>query len=266
METLKLAHGDLATLVERAHAAHQVGDLLIVKVVAIAVSMAVVLPANEVVADFKLRGVVALKRRGELGAGLGANGLARHALVVHKLPKADGDDAARARLAYQGVEHAHAVLARGHVVHKTKADRDVGKWRVEERVGRLGGVELHEGVEHVEFLEVQVGDTQGVAARVDGQILARVDTVELKGAAGIRRGARAIYALGGKRAAGGKVLESHIAAGKVEDTDGMLDGGHIELLERDVHSAYPAGPRRLTRVGKRGGVLAIERIVELDER
>ena len=36
METLKLAYGNLATLVERAHAAHQVGDLLIVKVMTIA--------------------------------------------------------------------------------------------------------------------------------------------------------------------------------------------------------------------------------------
>ena len=35
METLELAHGNLAALVERADAAHQVGDLLIVKVVAI---------------------------------------------------------------------------------------------------------------------------------------------------------------------------------------------------------------------------------------
>ena len=111
MEALKLAHGDLAALVECAHAAHQVGDLLIVKVMAIAVGVAVVLPANEVVAGFKLRGIVTLKRRGELGAGFGANGLARHALVVHKLPKADGDDAAWARLAHQGVEHAYAVLA-----------------------------------------------------------------------------------------------------------------------------------------------------------
>ena len=49
MEALKLAHGDLAALVECAHAAHQVGDLLIVKVMAIAVGVAVVLPANEVV-------------------------------------------------------------------------------------------------------------------------------------------------------------------------------------------------------------------------
>ena len=46
---------------------------------------------------------------------LGTNGLARHAPVVHKLPKADGDDAAWARLAHQGVEHAYAVLARRHV-------------------------------------------------------------------------------------------------------------------------------------------------------
>ena len=38
METLKLAHGDLATLVERTDAAHQVGDLLIVKVMTIAVA------------------------------------------------------------------------------------------------------------------------------------------------------------------------------------------------------------------------------------
>mgnify|MGYP000264270341 CR=1 FL=1 len=38
MEALKLAHGDLAALVECAHAAHQVGDLLIVKVMAIAVA------------------------------------------------------------------------------------------------------------------------------------------------------------------------------------------------------------------------------------
>ena len=263
---LRITHGDLATLIERAHAAHQVGDLLIVKVMAIAVSMAVVLPSDEVIAGFELRGVVALKRRGELGAGFGANGLARHALVVHKLPKADGDDAARARLAHQGVEHAHAVLTRRHMVHKAKADRDVGKRCIEEHVGRLGGVELHEGVEHVEFLEVQVGDAQGMTARVDGQILARVDAVELKGAAGIRRGARAIYALGGKRAAGGKVLESHVAAGKIEDADGALDGGNVELLERDIHGAHPAGPRGLACVGKGGGVLAIERIVELDER
>ena len=228
--------------------------------------MAVVLPADEVVAGFKLCGVVTLKRRGELSAGLGANGFARHALVVHKLPKADGDDAARARLAHQGVEHANTILARRHVVHKTKADRDVGKRGVEKHVGRLGGVELHEGIEHVEFLEVQVGDAQGMTARVDGQILARVDAVELKGAAGIRRGTRVVYALGGKRAAGSKVLESHVAAGEVKDTDGMLDGGHIELLERDVHGAHPAGPRGLARIGKGGGVLAIERIVKLDER
>ena len=78
---------------------------------AITVGVAVVLPANEVVAGFKLRGIVTLKRRGELGAGFGSNGLARHALVIHKLPKADGDDAARVRLAHQGVEHAYAVLA-----------------------------------------------------------------------------------------------------------------------------------------------------------
>lgn len=135
MEALKLAYGNLATLVERAHAAHQVGDLLIVKVMAIAVGVAVVLPADEVVAGFKLCGIVTLKRRGELGAGLGSNGLARHALVVHKLPKADGDDAARARLAHQGVEHAYAVLARRHVVHKAKADRDVGERGVEKHVG-----------------------------------------------------------------------------------------------------------------------------------
>ena len=134
--------------------------------------MAVVLPANEVVAGFELRGIVTIKRRGELGAGFGANGLARHALVVHKLPKADGDDAAWARLAHQGVEHAYTVLARRHVVHKAKADRDVGERGVEKHVGCLGGIELHEGVEHVELLEVQVGDAQGVAARVDGQILA----------------------------------------------------------------------------------------------
>ena len=62
METLKLTHGDLAALVERTDAAHQVGDLLIVKVMAIAVGVAVVLPANEVVAGFKLRGIVTLKR------------------------------------------------------------------------------------------------------------------------------------------------------------------------------------------------------------
>ncbi len=55
METFKLAHGDLAALVERTDATHQVGDLLIVKVMAIAVGVAVVLPANEVVAGFKLR-------------------------------------------------------------------------------------------------------------------------------------------------------------------------------------------------------------------
>lgn len=55
MEALKLAYGDLTALVERADAAHQVGNLLIVKVMAIAVGVAVVLPANEVVAGFKLR-------------------------------------------------------------------------------------------------------------------------------------------------------------------------------------------------------------------
>lgn len=266
MEALKLAHGDLAALVERSDAAHQVGDLLIVKVMAIAVGVAVVLPANEVVAGFKLRGIVTLKRWGELGAGFGSNGLARHALVVHKLPKTDGDDAARARLAHQGVEHAYAVLARRHVVHKAKADRDVGERGVEKRVGRLGGVELHEGVEHIEFLEVQVGNAQGVTACIDGQVLARVDTIELEGAVGICRGARAVDALGSQRAAGGKVLKAHIAAGKIEDADGMLDGGHIELVERYVHGAHPAGPRSLARIGKGGGVLAIERIVELDER
>ncbi len=71
MEALKLAHGDLAALVERTDATHQIGDLLIVKVMAIAVGVAVVLPANEVVAGFKLRGIVTLKRRGEFGAGFG---------------------------------------------------------------------------------------------------------------------------------------------------------------------------------------------------
>ena len=151
-------------------------------------------------------------------------------------------------------------------MHKSKADRDVGERGVEKHVGCLGGVELHKGIEHVEFLEVQVGNAQGVTMCIDGQVLARVDAVELEGTAGVCRGARAVHALGGKRAAGGKVLESHIAAGKIEDADGMLDGGHIELLERDVHSAHPAGPRRLTGIGKGGGVLAIERIVELDER
>ena len=40
MEALKLAHGDLAALVERTDAAHQVGDLLIVKVMAISVGVA----------------------------------------------------------------------------------------------------------------------------------------------------------------------------------------------------------------------------------
>ena len=149
---------DLDSLVERTDAAHQVGDLLVVKVMAIAVGVAVVLPANEVVTGFKLRGIVTLKRRGELGAGFGSNGLPRHALVVHKLPKADGDDAARACLTHQSVEHAYTVLARRHVVHKAKTDRDVGERGVEKHIGCLGGVELHKGVEHVEFLEVQVGN------------------------------------------------------------------------------------------------------------
>ena len=218
------------------------------------------------VAGFKLRGIVTFKRRGELGAGFGANGLARHALVVHKLPKADGDDAARARLAHQGVEHAYAVLARRHVVHKAKADRDVGERGVEKHVGCLGGVELHEGIEYVEFLEVQVGNAQGVTVRIDSQILTRVNTIELKRATGVCRGVCAVDALGGKCAAGGKVLESHVAAGKIEDADGMLDRGDVELLERYVHGAYPAGPRCLARIGEGGGVLAIERIVELNER
>ena len=152
------------------------------------------------------------------------------------------------------------------MVHKAKADRDVGEWGVEKHVGRLGGVELHESVEHVEFLEVQVGNAQGVAACIDSQILTRVDTIELKRAAGIRRGVCAVDALGGKCAAGGKVLESHIAAGKIEDADGMLDRGDVELPECDIHGAHPAGPWGLARIGEGGGVLAIERIVELDER
>ena len=101
---------------------------------------------------------------------------------------------------------------------------------------------------------------------IDGQVLARVDAVELKRAAGICRGVCAIDALGGKCAAGGKVLESHIAAGKIEDADGMLDRGDVELPERNVHGAHPAGPRGLARIGKGGGVLAIERVIELDER
>ena len=152
------------------------------------------------------------------------------------------------------------------MVHKAKADRDIGERGIEKHIGRLGGVELHEGVERIEFLEVQVGNAQGVAVGVYCQILARVDTIELKRAAGICRGVCAVDALGGKCPAGGKVLESHIAAGKVEDADGMLDRGHIELLKRDVHGAHPAGPRGLARIGKGSGVLAIERIVELDER
>ena len=152
------------------------------------------------------------------------------------------------------------------MVHKAKADRDVGERGVEKHVGCLGGVELHKGIEHVEFLEVQVGNAQGVATCIDGQVLARVDAIELKRAAGICRGVCAIDALGGKCAAGGKVLESHIATGKIEDADGMLDRGDVELFERDVHGAHPAGPRGLARIGKGGGVLAIERVVELDER
>ena len=152
------------------------------------------------------------------------------------------------------------------MVHKAKTDRDVGERGVEKHVGCFGGVELHEGVEHVEFLEVQVGNAQRVAMCIDGQVLARVDTIELKRAAGICRGVCAVDALGGKCAAGGKVLESHIAAGKIEDADGMLDRGDVELFERNVHGAHPAGPRGLARIGKGGGVLAIERIVELDER
>ena len=49
-------------------------------------------------------------------------------------------------------------------------------------------------------------------------------------------------------------------------TDATREALAIELLERDVHSAHPSGPRGLARIGKGGGVLAIERIVELDER
>ena len=152
------------------------------------------------------------------------------------------------------------------MVHKAKADRDVGERGVEKHVGCLGGVELHEGIEYVEFLEVQVGNAQGVTVRIDSQILTRVNTIELKRATGICRGVCAVDALGGKCAAGGKVLESHVAAGKIEDADGMLDRGDVELLERYVHGAYPAGPRCLARIGEGGGVLAIERIVELNER
>ena len=113
---------------------------------------------------------------------------------------------------------------------------------------------------------MQVGNAQGVTVRIDSQVLARVDAIELKRAASVCRGVCAVDALGGKCAAGGKVLESHIAAGEIEDADGMLDCGDVELLERDIHGAYPAGPRGLTRIGKGGGVLAIERVVELDER
>ena len=113
---------------------------------------------------------------------------------------------------------------------------------------------------------MQVGNAQGVATCIDSQILTRVDTIELKRATGICRGVCAVDALGGKCAAGGKVLESHVAAGEIEDADGMLDCGDVELFECDVHGAHPAGPRGLARIGKGGGVLAIERIVELDER
>ena len=102
-------------------------------------------------------------------------------------------------------------------------------------------VELHEGIEYVEFLEVQVGNAQGVTVRIDSQILTRVNTIELKRATGVCRGVCAVDALGGKCAAGGKVLESHVAAGKIEDADGMLDRGDVELLERYVHGAYHAG-------------------------
>ena len=113
---------------------------------------------------------------------------------------------------------------------------------------------------------MQVGNAQGVAACIDSQVLARVDAIELKRTAGICRGVCAVDALGGKCAAGGKVLESHIAAGEIEDTDGMLDRGDVELPERDIHGAHPAGPRGLARIGEGGGVLAIERVIELDER
>ena len=113
---------------------------------------------------------------------------------------------------------------------------------------------------------IEVLVANGVTVRIDSQILTRVDTIELKRATGICRGVCAIDAFGGKCAAGGKVLESHIAAGKIEDADGMLDRGDVELPERDVHGAHPAGPRGLPRIGKGGGVFAIERVVELDER
>ena len=113
---------------------------------------------------------------------------------------------------------------------------------------------------------IEVLVANGVTVRIDSQILTRVNTIELKRATGICRGVCAVDALGGKCAAGGKVLESHVAAGKIEDADGMLDRGDVELLERYVHSAHPAGPRCLARIGEGGGVLAIERIVELDER
>ena len=150
--------------------------------------------------------------------------------------------------------------------HEIENAKLMAKAGVEKHVGRLGGVELHKGVEHIEFLEVQVGNAQGVTACIDGQVLARVDAIELKRAAGVCRGVCAVDALGGKCAAGGKVLESHVAAGEVEDADGMLDCGDVELFERDIHGAHPAGPRGLARIGEGGGVLAIERIVELDER
>ncbi len=85
-------------------------------------------------------------------------------------------------------------------------------------------------------------NAQGVATCIDGQgLAARVDAIELKRTAGICRGICAVDALGGKCAAGGKVLESHIAAGKIEDTDGMLDRGDVELPERDIHGAHQPG-------------------------
>ena len=71
--------------------------------------------------------------------------------------------------------------------------------------------------------------------------MTRVNTIELKRAAGICRGVCAVDTLGGKCAAGCKVLESHIAAGEIEDADGMLDRGDVELSERDVHGRTQPG-------------------------
>lgn len=133
-------------------------------------------------------------------------------------------------------------------MHKTEADAKVGKRSIEKSLAGIGGIQLHERLEDIELLKVQVGDLQRVAAAVDCEVTTRVDTVELGRAHGQRvcdsRLPR-ILKLFGK-----KMLKAHVAAGEVEYAERIGRFYVCKRAQDGIERAHPAGPRRLTRFGK----------------